>query len=148
MNSKGFTFVEVMLGAAIFMVILLSAYYAYASIYTSVADSHIKVLATDLANEQFEIARNLSFADVGTVGGVPSGKLLGSQSLVRSGITFQVNISVKNVDNPFDGTAGGSPNDTNPGDYKSVEVKVSCSTCKNFSPSVFTSLIAPLSLEP
>lgn len=109
--------------------------------------SRMRITATALANEQFEIVRNLPYADVGIVGGIPSGKINRTQTLVRDNISFVVETTIRNIDDPFDGTIGGNPNDTSPADYKLVELKITCPSCKNFSPLKFTTYVAPRGLE-
>ncbi len=145
--KKGLTLVEVLVGVALFLLIAISIYRGYSSVYSVVNASHVKVTATALINEQFEIIRNLPYTDVGIVSSIPAGVLTHEQTLVRDGVSFFVTTTVRNVDDPFDGQIGQSPNDLSPADYKIVEVDVSCDTCKNFTPMSVTSKIAPKNLE-
>lgn len=146
-TKKGFSLVELVVGVAVFTVICVSIYSAYTSIFDSVQTSRGKLDAVDLANEQFEIIRNLPYAEVGISGSIPSGVLVHNQTLVRGKTTFDVTTTVRNVDDPFDGTLGGSPNDLSPADFKLVEVEVNCVTCKNFTPIILTTRVAPKNLE-
>lgn len=145
--SRGFTFIEIVIGTAIFLLFAVSIYRAYASLYMSISSARTKTLAVDLANEEFEIVKNLPYASVGTVGGTPVGLIPMSQSIVKDRINFVVDTVIVNKDDPFDGTAGGTPNDAFPADYKLVEFKVSCSSCKNFTPVIITGRVAPKNLE-
>ena len=45
--------------------------------------------------------------------------------MVRGGKTYHVFTQIRNVDDPFDGTLGGSPNDVNFIDYKYVKITIS-----------------------
>jgi prepilin-type N-terminal cleavage/methylation domain-containing protein len=146
-RSKAFTLVEVLVGAAVFLIVALSAYNAYVALFQLINLSQYKILAVNLANEQFEIARNMPYVDVGIVGGIPKGKLSHIQSLVRGGVTFTVTTTVRNLDLPFDGTIGGSPNDLSPADNKLVDITVSCGGCKNMKPISLTGQVAPKNLE-
>lgn len=146
-KATGFTLVETVIGAALFVVIAISIYQGYLSVLQAVRLSTSKIVAANLANEQFEIIRNLPYSDVGIVGGLPSGKISYEQTLVRDSYTFLVTATIRNIDLPFDGTIGGSPNDLSPADNKLVEVTVNCTTCKIFSPLTFTTQIAPKNLE-
>lgn len=146
-EKKGFTLVEVLVGAAVFLIVSLSAYNAYVALFQLINLSQYKILAVDLANEQFEIARNMPYVDVGIVGGIPKGKLTHTQSLVRGGVTFTVTTTVRNLDLPFDGTIGGTPNDLSPADNKLVDITVSCDGCKNMKPVSLTGQVAPKNLE-
>lgn len=135
---------EVVIAVTIFSIVTLSVYKAYTTIMEVSRASRLKVLATALSSEQFEIVRNLAYVDVGVVGGDPSGRIPATQSLVRGGVEFVVDTAVQNVDDPFDGV---SPVDTEPADYKLVQVSLSCPMCKNFLPTNFVTYIAPRSLE-
>ena len=145
--QKGVTLVESLVGVAVFMIIAASVYQAYSVTMSAIRNSRVKIAATALANEEFEIARNLSYADVGIVGGFPSGKIPRTQTLVRDGAEFTVETVVRNIDDPFDGTIGGSPNDLSPADYKLIEIEISCALCRNFLPLQFTTFVAPRALE-
>ena len=145
--QKGFTLIEIIVGLAVFLILSLSIYQAYISLLETIRASRLKVVATALANEQFEIIRNLPYTDVGIVGGLPSGKIQQNQTLTRDNTEFSAKTNIRNIDDPFDGTIGGNPNDLSPADYKFVELEVSCSSCKNFRPLSFTTNVAPKNLE-
>lgn len=145
--QAGVTLIESLVGVAVFMIIAASVYQAYSVTMSAIRNSRIKIAATALANEEFEIARNLSYADVGIVGGLPSGKIPHTQILVRDGMEFTVETTVRNIDDPFDGTIGGIPNDLSPADYKLIEIEISCALCRNFLPLRFTTIVAPRALE-
>lgn len=145
--NGGFSLIESLIGVFVFAIIAMSVYQGYAKIMDMVRMSRLKITATALANEQFEIIRNLPYVDVGISGGLPLGKITQNQTLTRDGVSFDVKTTVRNIDDPFDGTIGGNPNDTSPADYKLAEVEISCATCKNFQPVFFTSRVAPKNLE-
>ena len=146
-ESRGFTFVELIVGVAIFTLFAVGVYNAYSGLYVSILSSHAKTLAVDLANEEFEIVKNLPYQSVGTVGGNPVGLIPLTQSVVRDRVSFTVDTSIINKDDPFDGVSGGTPNDAFPADYKLVEFKISCTSCKNFLPVIITGRVAPKNLE-
>ena len=146
-HQKGFTFTEVLVGTAVFALVVLACYKAFSTMASAVLYSKAKITATDLANEEFEIMRNLSYANVGVVGGLPVGKIPRTQTLMRNNFSFNVTTTIRSVDDPFDGTIGGVPADTSAGDYKLADLDITCSNCKNFVPLKFTTLVAPLSLE-
>lgn len=146
-HKQGFTLIETLVGAAVFVSIAVAAYQAFTLLMNVVLINRAKIAGTELANEQFEIIRNLSYNDVGILGGIPVGKITRTQTLNRDNFSFTVVTSIRNVDDPFDGTIGGNPNDTSPADYKLVDLDVNCSNCKTFSQLDFTTLIAPHALE-
>lgn len=144
---KGFTLTESLVGVAVFTVIAVSVYQAYAATVNAVRASRLRITATALANEQFEIIRNLPYGDVGVVGSIPSGKIPHVQNLVRDGAGFAVETTIRNIDDPFDGTIGGSPNDLSPADYRLAELEISCPGCRSFPPLHFTTHVGPRALE-
>jgi len=146
-NKKGFTLLETLVGSAIFLLVALSGYKAFGVLMDAVTVSRAKLSATTLANEKFEIIRNLPYVDVGIPGGLPPGKIPRTETIIKDGFSFNIETTIRNTDDPFDGTIGGSPNDTSPADYKLVDLDIMCSNCKIFSLLKFTTLITPHALE-
>jgi prepilin-type N-terminal cleavage/methylation domain-containing protein len=146
-KNSGFTFVEVLVAVSVSAVILMSTYGAIQSLFNIVSASRAKIDAVDLANEQIEIIRNMPYSMVGISQGIPNGVLSHIQSLTRDGFNFTVTTFVRNIDDPFDGTIGGTPNDTSPEDYKSVEIDLACVNCHSFTPIKITTTVAPKNLE-
>ncbi len=144
---RGFTLVELIVGIAVFLVIIVAVYNAYMGVFHVVYASRAKIEAVSLINEQLEIVRNMPYSDVGIYGGIPTGKLIHDQTIDRDAYSYDVTITVRNYDDPFDGTLGGSPNDLSPADSKSVEIEVNCQECKNFTPMVVTTRVSPKNLE-
>ncbi|MDP3986332.1 MAG: prepilin-type N-terminal cleavage/methylation domain-containing protein [Candidatus Veblenbacteria bacterium] len=128
-RARGITLIETLVGIAIFVVIAGGLYSTYIQLIKLTKVVRLRVAATAIANQYQEIARNLTYADVGIPGGIPTGVLPASQVASRDGATFTARYTVRNVDDPFDGTIGGNPNDTSPADYKLVMVEVSCMSC-------------------
>lgn len=146
-KQAGLTLIETLVATAIFVSIITAIYGGFTKILALMSVIRTKQTVTNLVNEQFEIVRNLPYASVGVVGGIPSGVITQNQTLVRDNKTFSVNTIVRNHDDPFDGTFGGSPNDLSPSDMKLVEVTVACANCANFTSMSFTTKIAPKNLE-
>ncbi len=145
--KKGFTLIEVLVGIAVFLIISTAAYEAYMGLFSLINANQYKIMALNLANERFEVIKNLSYADVGEVSGIPNGKVPHTETFVRGGITFNATTTIRNVDLTFDGTIGGTPNDLSPADNKLVEVEVDCPSCKDFTPIILSTNIAPKNLE-
>ncbi len=146
-SNNGFTLIETLVGVGVFLVISVSAYQAYVSLFALINQNQYKIIALNLANEQFEIIRNLKYSDVGTISGIPNGKIPASQTLNRGGVDYIVTTTIRNVDLPFDGTLSGSPNDLSPADNKFVEVDITCPSCAVFQPIKLTTTVAPKNLE-
>lgn len=146
-RKTGFTLVETLVGVFVFSVIALAIYQGFFAVTDLVKASRARTAATLLANQQLEIIRNMPYAQVGEVGGIPSGLIQSVQSVTDAGITFISTTTVRNVDDTFDGTIGGAPNDLSPADYKLVQLDMNCSVCKLAQPLAFVATVAPKSLE-
>lgn len=146
-HVPGFTLVEIVVATALFAMLAVAIYQAYGTLTEVVSVSRIKISAADLLNERLEIIRNMPYSEVGIVNGIPSGVLNHSDTFSRDSATFQATTTIRNIDDPFDGTLGGSPNDTSPADYKMVQVDITCATCAHFQPISATTLVSPKSLE-
>jgi prepilin-type N-terminal cleavage/methylation domain-containing protein len=146
-TTKGFTFVETLIASAIFLMISVAVYNAYETVIKLISLNKEKTAALSLAEELIERARNVPFSSIGVQSGLPLGIFPHVATYVRSGYTFQATTTVRSVDDPFDGTIGGTPNDISPADYKLFEMEIGCTLCKNFTPIVVTTTAAPKSLE-
>jgi len=143
----GFSLIDVVIAIGIIALLFGGIFVVYFSILDLVKNIDVKSSATSVLNRQVEIIRNIPYESVGTVGGVPSGIIPQEQTLAFGDFVFSVKTTVRNIDDPFDGTLGGTPNDTAPADYKIVEMEISCSLCAKFTPLIFTTTVAPKSLE-
>ena len=146
--KKGFTLIEVLVATSIFLIFALGVYGGLQLVFRIVYQSRIRILETSILSSQLEIVRNMPFESVGILGGVPAGLLPHSSTTTRNGIDFDILTTVRNVDDPFDGTLGGSTNDLSPADFKLVEMSIICSKClTQKTPVIINTLIAPKNLE-
>jgi hypothetical protein len=136
-----------LVSVAVFLVIVIAIYNSYAGLLNIVRVTRVKIAAADLGNERFEIIRNIPYANVGLLSGIPAGTIPRFQNFVRDGITFETETTIQNIDDPFDGTITGIPMDTAPADYKLVQIQINCDTCRNFTPLIFTGRVSPKNLE-
>lgn len=146
-KSSGFTLIEVLIGTTLFVIIGSAVYFSYSNIIDIVVASQLNSTGLTVIDNELEIIKNIPYEDVGTIGGSPSGILQPQKSVTFNGVPFILDTTVRNIDDPFDGTIGGSPNDTAPADYKLVELQLSCLECPRFLPAKVTTTISPLNLE-
>ncbi|MBU4141469.1 prepilin-type N-terminal cleavage/methylation domain-containing protein, partial [Patescibacteria group bacterium] len=118
----GFSFIEILIGIALLLVVSLGLYGAFQLCIQLVGQSKARITALSLASQQMEMIRNLPYNSVGTQGGIPTGSLLQSETIIRNDIEYELKTSVIYIDDPFDGTA---PADTLAKDYKRVRTEVS-----------------------
>ena len=145
--NKGFTLIETLIAIAIFAIVGTAIYFSYSNVLDIVVKSKLRSAMIAVMESEIEIVRNIPYPDVGVQGGAPSGNLKSQKIILYEGIEFNVNTTVRNVDDPFDGLVGGSPSDLIPGDYKLVEIEVSCVTSCLVSPIKATTTTAPKNLE-
>lgn len=137
-SNKGFTLVEIIVGSALFLIVAVSAYGAFNSLFKIARLNQTKLLAISLANEKFEILRNMPYMEVGTAGGIPSGSLPRVETITRGNISFTVTLTIRNI-NLIESEYQVSS--------KLAEVEVSCVTCENFNPVYLTSIVSPANLQ-
>jgi hypothetical protein len=146
-NRRGTTLVDVIVSLGIIALLFGGIFLVYFSLIDSTVNVDARNSATAAMNQEVEIIRNLPYDKVGTVGGIPSGIIPQQQNIDVGNFTFSVKTTIRNIDDPFDGTLGGNPNDTAPADYKQISMEVDCMTCNRFSPILFTTLASPKNLE-
>jgi len=123
--SAGFTFIESITFILIFVLIVVTFYNVIAVGTRAIVSSKNRLGAVALANEKMEIARNLKYDDVGTVGGVCSGIIQQDENITENGKTYHVYTYASFVDDDTDGVLSGTPNDLAFHDYKKLEIIVS-----------------------
>lgn len=130
---QGFTLIEALTLLFLFSVITMSFYQTWSLGTKHMLDARNRLGATALANQKMEMVRSLEYDIIGTkswngsawVYGIPGGDILEDETVQASNATFQVHTAIRYVDDPYDGTLGGSPNDLAPTDYKTVRIAVS-----------------------
>ncbi len=123
-NLRGYTLIETTVAIAVFLIFAVGIYGTLTFVFKGVYQSRIRILETAILNDEIENVRNLAYDDIGLKNGVPSGVLEHVKTVTRNGVSFIVTTSVRYVDDPFDGTASGIPNDLAPNDYKLVELSI------------------------
>lgn len=146
-KSEGFTLIETLIALGIFAIIATSVYFSYSNILDITIIGQMNSMGLTVLDNELEIIRNIKYQDVGIQGGSPVGILLAEKSINFASFNFILKTTVRNIDDPFDGVIGGTPNDTAPADYKIVELELTCSNCSRFIPARTTTIVAPANLE-
>ncbi|OGN01034.1 MAG: hypothetical protein A3B91_02890 [Candidatus Yanofskybacteria bacterium RIFCSPHIGHO2_02_FULL_41_29] len=147
MNNRGFTLIETLIAITILAIVSTAIYFSYSNVLEIFSASYLNLTALSLLDSELELIRNMPYTDVGVQGGVPAGVIAAAKNINYSNIDFVVKTAIRNIDDSFDGTQGGSPNDTAPADYKLVELEITCPTCPRFIPARATTTVAPQGLE-
>ena len=135
-SIKGFTFIDVLVGTALMLIIFLGISGAYQLGLKVVSQSKARISATALANQRVEEIRNLSYKEVGTTPhsvDEPEGSLPKTETISRNNIEHTVETTIKYINDCFDGPRSAecpeAPEiDDCVKDYKRAKVKVSWTT--------------------
>ena len=123
--KMGFTFIEVLVGTALMLIVFSGILGAYQLGLKVVGLSKNKITATAIANGEIEKIRNLPYLSVGTKGATlpfAQGILDSVTTTIRNDVEYKIETQVKYIVDPADGT--GAQDSCN-WDYKRAEVKVS-----------------------
>ena len=147
-SLTGFTLIETLIGITIFAILATFTYSAYSNITNIISQIKLRSQAISILNNEIEIMRNIPYQDIGIQGGSPSGIILAEQTIYFGNIPFLLKTTIRNIDDPFDGIIGGSPNDMTPADYKFVELEISSpSRSYYYKPVKLATTFAPKNLE-
>ena len=130
---KGFTFIDVLVGIALTLIVFLGIFGAYQLGLKVVAQSKARITATALANQEMEMIRNLPYKEVGTTphaADEPSGSIPQVSTTTQNNIDYTIEIKIIYINDCFDGPQSGQCPDAPeiddcPRDYKRVTAKVS-----------------------
>jgi len=146
--QRGFTLIEVLIGLAIFTMVIGSVYVGYSSVIDIASSSQFTSAALSIMESRVEMVRNMRYEDVGTVGGVPAGTLPQTETVEIGDQDYALTITIRHVDDPFDGTVTGNPQDLSPADYKLVQFNVTCTSgCAGADSISMTTIVAEKRLE-
>jgi len=95
---------------------------------TVMINTKSRIGALALATDQLEFLRSMSYDNVGTVSGIPSGNVSQNETIVLNSVSYNRHTKIYYVDDPADGSGYAGPDhDTNSVlmDYKKAEVTIS-----------------------
>ena len=122
-KQKGSSLIDVIVGTAILVIVFVGIFGIFKLSIELVSSSKAKTGALALANEQMEYLRSLSYDDVGTIGGIPSGNIPQEETIVLNQATYTRRTFIQYVDDPKDGLGAGDENFIT-ADYKHAKVEM------------------------
>jgi hypothetical protein len=143
---NGQTLISVLISLALFSILSHAVFTLITTSYSITTYNRARTTAKHLAQEKIEEIRNMPYNSIGTVGGIPSGPILQTETVPMNGLNYVIKQSVVYIDDPFDQQA---PNDLLPTDYKRVRVDVSwegLASSKN-NPVTLISDVSPTGIE-
>ena len=145
-RTSGMMFIELIIVAAISVIIFGALFVAFQTTLELVATSRAKLSALALANDRMEYFRSLPYADVGVVAGFPAGTIPQTSTLSLNQITFNERVRVDYVDDPSDDVAGVDDNGITT-DYKQIRLIYQWDVNGETKELTLTSYIVPRSIE-
>jgi hypothetical protein len=143
--EKGASYVDILIAVTILLFVISSLIPLFVFGADTIRNNSLKTIAKEIAGEEMEKIKSLSYDDIGTPGGNPEGILEPIKSEERNNHQFQVETRVSWVDDPSDGTL---PQDPDPRDYKKVTLIVRWATASGNSSYTLTTLLAREAHEP
>lgn len=144
--TRGVTLVESLVVIAIITVILGALFLSFRAVLLLTTENRAQLTGLSLANDQLEYIRSLSYNDVGTVSGIPSGPLPQVSTTTHNGIEFVRKILVEYVDDPADGTGAADANGITT-DYKRARVEYQWKVGGTDRSTVLVTNIIPRAIE-
>jgi type II secretory pathway pseudopilin PulG len=145
-DLRGFTFVELLVTAAVAALVFGGLMASVQFAVKLISEAKAKTGAVSLANERLEYIRSLSYADIGTVGGIPAGPIPQNATTTLNAITYYERVLIQYVDAPEDGL-GASDTNGIVADYKRAKVEYSWLGQNGTSSIFLISDIAPPGIE-
>src|SRR3990167_8059363 len=81
LSERGVTLIDTLVGSALMLVVFLGIAAAFQLSVDVVTNNKARAGAIALSDERMEYIRSLAYASIGTVGGVPSGAILQSETV-------------------------------------------------------------------
>src|ERR1035437_2490335 len=112
--NRGFTLVEGLVSAAIFVILSMAIYQTAATLLHGISSYRENIVTSTLADQYIEIVRNMPYSEIGSISGNPQGTLADFPNALQvqiDGITYKIYYVVNYIDDPSDGTilAGTDP---------------------------------------
>ncbi|MCR4325690.1 MAG: carboxypeptidase-like regulatory domain-containing protein [Patescibacteria group bacterium] len=118
------TLIDTVVGTALMLVVFMGIAAAFQLSLDVITNDKARGGAIALANERMEYIRALSYASIGTSGGIPAGDIAQTETVTLNNIPYTRRTLILYADDPADGLDAADTN-SNPADYKAVKVEVS-----------------------
>lgn len=141
MHARGATLIDALVATGLFVLVFVGITNAFKLSLDMVTNNKARSGATALADERMEYIRSLPYANVGTVGGIPSGSIPQSESVTLNNISYTRRTAIFYAEDPADGDASV---DT---DYKQAKVDISWQTNQGIRHITIVTRISPPGIE-
>lgn len=145
-KTRGFTFVELLVTAAVTALVFGGLMASVQLAVKLISTAKAKTGAISLATERLEYIRSLTYADIGTIAGIPSGPVPQQSTRSLNSITYHERVLIQYVDAPDDGLGAADDNGIL-ADYKRAKVEYSWLGANGTNSIALLSDIAPPGIE-
>tara|TARA_B100000508_G_scaffold60333_1_gene47413 strand:- start:427913 stop:429649 length:1737 start_codon:yes stop_codon:yes gene_type:complete len=121
--TRGLSLVDVIVGIALLLIIFMALFGMFRASIALTAAAKARSGATSLATEQMEYVRSITYANTGTVGGIPAGLIDPEFTTILNGKEYTTRTFVQYIDDPADGLDGADVTGIIT-DYKKIKVDV------------------------
>lgn len=118
--KRGMTFVDVLVGTSVMLLVFLSIFGAYRIAIDLVYNTKARVGGMSLVSQRLEYLRGLPYGMLGTVGGIPTGTIPQTATTTLNNIPYTIKTLIQYVDDPADGL-GNSDTNRITADYKLIK---------------------------
>lgn len=143
---RGMTFIDVIVGTAIMLVVFLAIFGAFKLSIDLIYSTKAKAGALALVADRIEYIRGLPYDSVGTVGGIPAGILPQVAISSLNGLAYTLRTLVAYADDPADGLGDFDENSVT-ADYKTVKVEALWMVRASARSTFAVTTIAPVGIE-
>ncbi len=123
-RTSGFTFVELLITAAMLVIVFGGLIGAFVSAMKLIGNSKVTTSALALVTERIEYLKSLPYDSVGTVSGIPNGSIPQYATTTMNDLLFHERVLIQYVDSPDDGLGAADDNGIL-ADYKQARVEYS-----------------------
>lgn len=145
-NQRGATLLDTLIGIALMLLVFVGITAVFRLSVDVVTNNKARTGALALAQERMEYIRALSYSDIGTSGGIPSGDLEQEEEVSLNGVSYTRKTLVRYIDDPKDGEGIADENDIT-ADSKEVKVTVSWEVKSGTRSTALTSRVSPPGIE-
>jgi type II secretory pathway pseudopilin PulG len=142
---SGFTLIETLISIGVLSIFIVAIAMILRNVLEYLARTRIRSTALAIAQQKMETVRNLPYASLGTIGGIPAGTIVSTENITVNNQVFSVAISVVYIDDPYDGIA---PSDVINTDYKRARISVTWGgTYPSVTPITLVTDVSPKTAE-
>jgi hypothetical protein len=145
-QNTGELYIGVVIALGIFSIVSVALITLLVISFNLMTYAKARITARNIAEDAIETIRNMTYDDIGTSFGIPSGIVEPSRQISRNGLIYTIKTDIVYIDDPYDGTV---PNDLLPNDYKRIRIDVSWGglTSSKRQPMTLLTDIAPKNAE-